>query len=77
MSVVASQLLHIFIKIARSSMWNSLESTPLTFLKNTLAHCTVSLDQELVGFPMVDALFNFTTKLFNTNPPKLWPINTI
>jgi len=26
---------------------------------------------------MVDALFNFTTKLFNTNPPKLWPINTI
>jgi len=26
---------------------------------------------------MVDALFNFTTMLFNTNPPKLWPINTI
>jgi hypothetical protein len=26
---------------------------------------------------MVDFLFNFTTKLFDTNPPKLWPINTI
>jgi len=26
---------------------------------------------------MVDALFNFTTKLFNTNPPKLCPIITI
>jgi hypothetical protein len=26
---------------------------------------------------MVDFLFNFTTKLFDTNPPKLRPINTI
>jgi hypothetical protein len=53
------------------------KATPLTFLKNTFAHCTVALDDESVGFWMVDALFNSTTKLFNTNPPKLWPINTI
>ncbi len=32
---------------------------------------------ELIGFLMVDFLFNFTTKLFDTNLPKLWPINTI
>jgi hypothetical protein len=26
---------------------------------------------------MLDIFFAFTTKLFNTNPPKLWPISTI
>jgi len=52
-------------------------ATPLTFLENAFAHCTVTLDQELLVFQIVDALFNFTTKLFNTKPPKLWPINTI
>jgi hypothetical protein len=32
---------------------------------------------ELIRFLMVDFLFNFTTRLFDTNLPKLWPINTI
>jgi hypothetical protein len=32
---------------------------------------------ELIRFLMVDFLFNFTTKFFDTNLPKLWPINTI
>jgi hypothetical protein len=74
MSVVASQqLLHIFSKFAWSSMCNSIEGHPLTLLKNPSAHLYVAFDQSLVWFCMV---FNFTTKLFNTNPPKLWPINT-
>jgi hypothetical protein len=58
-------------------MWNSIEGHPPPITQKHFCTLHVALDQELVGFRMVDALFNFTTMLFNTNPPKLWPINTI
>jgi hypothetical protein len=54
----------------------------LSFLLFCKRHWTNNSEQvhaslELIRFLMVDILFNFTTKFFNTNPPKLWPINTI
>jgi hypothetical protein len=56
-------------------MWNIIQkATPLTLLKNAFPRWTAAFDQASVPLSMV---FNFTTKLFNTNPPKPWPINTI
>ncbi len=78
MSVVASQQhLHILSKFALSSMWNSIEGHPPHITQKHFCTLQCSFGPGIGRISDGWCHLQFTTMLFNTKPPKLWPINTI